>query len=460
MTQSPKEWFFGMLTAFGYYLCTLLVYLPGLIFLFNRKRSLQFPITAFTFLGMFVFNALGSILIISPELTGRPNFFSNEYLLMLNLQVLIFYIIAIPYVACTRYCDYRIVSDYSIDNLFLKFLCLIIAGIVGCYIFLIGAPPLVSILADGLNMKEIIKIRTQTFFGHSDIWIYNLGFTTIPMLTAIYALGRKAVFPERILRVRWIILGCLCISALPGGKGSILEFGTALLIAYYLLSGWSRSKREADSFRNNGLRKKIAPLRFSYKKAFLYLVVAFVPTLLMYRIYFGSLLSFGDILMQLVIRIVGVYSEVMAATVSYVGQHSLLDGSTLPTIRGLLGHERLNVGIEMHQFMFGNMGSVTLSGPAEGYINFGWWGFCLMSVATYGSMILVEQVLTRMHRNVLTVSLLVFYSVLATKNAQLSLFLTFVSLTYVVTFGLMILARNVLAIGFRFRFGLAVPEVR
>ena len=447
-----------MLIAFGYYLCTLMVYLPGLIFFFNRKRSLQFPITTFTFLGMFVFNALGSIFIILPELTGRSNFFSMNYLLMLNLQVLIFYVIAIPYVACTRYCENRIVSDFRTDNLFLKFLFLIIAGIVGCYVILVGAPPLVSILTDSLNMDEIIKIRTKSFYGHSDIWFYNLGFMTIPMLTAIYALGSKTAFPERILPVRWIILGCLCISALPGGKGSVLEFGTALLIAYYLLSGWNASKRRAVAFSEHGLRNEFSPIRFSYKKAFLYLAIAFVPTFVMYYIYFGSLMSTEDILMKLVVRIVGVYSEAMAATVSFVEQHGFLEGSTLPTIRGLLGHERFDVGVAMHYFMYGNQGTTTLPSPVEGYINFGWWGFCLLSAATYGCMILVEQVLTRMPRNVLTLSLLVLYSVLATKNAQISLFLTFVSLTYVVTFGLLILARNVIAI--RFRFGLSVPEVR
>jgi len=447
-----------MLIAFGYYLCTLLVYLPGLIFLFNRKRSLHFPITAFTFLGMFVFNALGSIFIILPELTGRPHFFANQYLLMLNLQAIIFYIIAIPYVACTRHCGDKIVSDYGIDIRFLKFLFLIIAGIIGCYFILIGAPPLMSILVDDLQMRDIIKIRTRTFYGHSDIWLYNLGFATIPTLAAIYALGTKAASSERTLPVRWIVLGCLCLSALPGGKGNVLEFGIALLIAYYLLSGWSSPKWTAVSFLSVGLRKKFAPLRFSLKKALFYLAIAFVPTLVMYSIYFGPSMGTGNILMQIVFRIVGVYSEAMAATVSFVEQHGLLEGSTLPTVRGLLSHERLDVGIAMHQFMFGNMGSVALPAPAEGYINFGWWGFCLMAAASYGCMILIEQTLLRMPKNVLTASLLVFYSIMATKLAQMSLFLTFVSLTYVVTFMLLILARNVIAV--RFQFGFASPEVR
>ena len=151
--------------------------------------------------------------------------------------------------------------------------------------------------------------------------------------------------------------------------------------------------------------------------------------------------------MQIVFRIVGVYSEAMAATVSFVEQYGLLEGSTLPTVRGLLPHERLDVGVTMHQFMFGNMGSVTLPAPAEGYINFGWWGFCLLAAASYGSMILVEQTLLRMPRNVLTASLLVFYSIMATKLAQMSLFLTFVSLTYVVAFMLLVLARNVVSVG-------------
>jgi len=47
---------------------------------------------------------------------------------------------------------------------------------------------------------------------------------------------------------------------------------------------------------------------------------------------------------------------------------------------------------------------------------------------------------------------------MATKSDQMSPFLTFVSPTYVITFMLLILARNVIAV--RFQFGFAYPEVR
>lgn len=447
-----------MLVDVAIYFCILLVYLPGLVIFTNRERSLQFPLTTFTFLGMFVFNACGSVLVIRPELVGRNHHFSFEYFLMLVIQVLLFYIIAIPYVSLSRKVMPPITSDDRVDGAFLKVLIGIIAAILGIYVMQVGIPPLLAIVNRNLTLNQMIDVRTRSLYGHPHFSYYNLGYTVLPILTAVYVLSRYAVCSSRKAKSLWIIPVCIGVSTLTGGKGSILEFGVALLVAYYLLSGWVTSKNAAQSMIGSGDSLDSGKFQFSYKRSVFYLLLATIPVLVMYRVYYGATLSFGETLVQLVNRIVGVYSECMAAVVSFVEQRGYLDGVTFPTVRGFFSHERYPVENAMHSFMFGGAGTVPLPAPAEGYVNFGWPGFIVLAIGTYFSVILVEQFLLRMPRNLMTISLLIFYSVLATKTAQMSLFATFVSLTYVVAFGILLLTRSM--IGIRFGSGRLVQEVQ
>lgn len=436
-----------MIANVALYLGIVLVYVPGLIFVANQKRLLRFPVTAFTFLGLFVFNVAGSIFVTMPELTGRDDFARNQYLMLLATQGLLFYVIAIPYVCFAKTTPRPFETNPRVDRALLVVLLTMIAAIIAIYTVKVGAPPLFAIMHGGLNLPEIIRIRTNTIYGLPEFWLYNLGFTTIPLITAIYALAMRAFCPQALPQAKWIILVCLCVNALPGGKGNVLDFCTALLVAYFLLAGYSALQEPVR--RPGDLLPPLMPisrLKFSYSKTLMFLGAAFLPVLVMYKIYLGPDVGFGDLLSQVLYRIVGVYSEAIAAAVVYVEQRGPLGGLTLPTIRGLLSHERVLLDAEMHMFMFGAPGSVTLSGPAEGYLNFGWIGFLVMGVATFVSMIIVEEVLKNLRRTVLSISLLAFYSTLATKAAQISLFAVFVSLTYVGLVMLLILIRKCLVI--------------
>jgi hypothetical protein len=436
-----------MFATLAIYFGLLLVYVPGLIFVAHKGRLLRFPITSFTFLGVFVFNIVGSIFVIVPEMTPRDDYYRHEYVWLLVTQAVIFYLIAFPYVMFSKRENRPVECDRHVDRAFLRVLLVMIGGIVMLYLVNVGLPPLVVIMKGGLSLQDIIRIRTDTVYGLSEFWLYNLGFTTIPLLASIYVLAVKATSPHRLPHSHWIIIGCLCINALPGGKGNVLDFCTAILVGYFLLAGWGASSGRpllnGKQSVETGKR-----LQFSYTKTFLFLSAAFIPVLYMYKIYLGPMIEFGDLFSQVVFRIVGVYSESIAAAVVYVERIGPLDGATLPTVRGLFPHDRILLDTEMHNFMFGAPGSVTLSGPAEGYLNFGWTGFVVMAVATFGSMILIEEVLGNMRRTPLTITLIAFYSALATKAAQVSLFAIFVSLTYVCLVAILMMVRKFIVIWF------------
>jgi hypothetical protein len=128
------------------------------------------------------------------------------------------------------------------------------------------------------------------------------------------------------------------------------------------------------------------PLSASMRaRTILFLVLAFLPTALTYLIYYSlpgdSIFSAID---QFLFRIVGVYSETMAASVKFVEVNGYLGGATMPNFKGLFPHERFNLESAMHAFLaagseYRSQGTLKGASPvpasAEGYINFGWPGF-------------------------------------------------------------------------------------
>ncbi|MDZ4064217.1 MAG: hypothetical protein U1E22_06050, partial [Coriobacteriia bacterium] len=88
------------------YACVLVAYLPGIAVVLVSRNSLKYPLIAFAFVGMFFFNALGSIGVFLPEKTYSIFFdtevVSEDVALVLILQVLVYYIVALPYVLTRR----------------------------------------------------------------------------------------------------------------------------------------------------------------------------------------------------------------------------------------------------------------------------------------------------------------------------------------------------------------------
>jgi oligosaccharide repeat unit polymerase len=419
-----------MLERFILYFITLFVYIAWFIYAIKTNKILNFPVVSACFVGLFVFNALGSILIMFPDSIGRKDFFSYEYIFMLNIQAIIFYgLTSIYFYFFKSKKARRIIRIKENDSIFLYIIFAIAILFLLFFFHKVGRLPLIEILSGKLSSRnEIIDYRTEAIYS-LNATLSSLVFDILPMFVGSYAFLKTVLQKKQFYD--YIIIGfCVVVSALPGGKGSILRIAIALFFAYLISQGES----------SYVYRKPI-----SYKQAFLWFSGAFIPVLFLYNIYYGSEFNTFEQLRLLIYRIFGVYSESLAATVPYTEKFGFLNGNSLPNIKGILTHQVISISKEMHIFLFNSRrGNAPISALAEGYVNFGWFGFILFALATFIAVIAIQEILRSMPRNLFTLSLTVIYSVLATRVSQTGLFITLLSLTYTMLFGFLFLMRAIL----------------
>ena len=90
------------------YFIILVVYLPGLFLIKNRNVLQRAPLLFFAFIGMFFFNALGSIMVMTRHYNYFESLFSLQYVAMLIIQALLFYIVTVPYLNWKQHRQIRI----------------------------------------------------------------------------------------------------------------------------------------------------------------------------------------------------------------------------------------------------------------------------------------------------------------------------------------------------------------
>lgn len=424
------------MTAAVVYLIIMAVYVPGLLYLF-RGRFYRYPLLSFCFLGLFVQNALGAILVAYPALVGREQYspivgergyFSFTFAGMLLVQALVFYIVAGFYMATARAEVPVFRLDRGADRITLAVLIAVCLGLVAAYVAEVGSPPMLEIVRGNISGRDIIRYRVESTFALEDFSFYYLGLYAMPLMIIAYAFTLGLMSRRRLAYVG-IIGMCIVIAMLPGTKGVMLEVTTVLIIVYLLYcAGYTGAP----------------PRRIAFRKIALGIGAAFIPVLFMYHAYYGDRASTSQLLSNMAYRLFGVNAESMAASVTYTRIMGFLEGKTLPTVRGLLTHERVDTSEEMHQFMFGPGGGAPISAVSEGYLNFGWMGFVLFCFATFAIVVAAEWGFRRLPRNLFTFVLLVLYVLFATKLSQVSLFATFVSLTYVPVFTALFIGRAVL----------------
>jgi oligosaccharide repeat unit polymerase len=420
-----------MIEKITLYFITVFIYITWLVYAVKTNKLLKFPIISTVFMGLFIFNALGSILIIFPDSMARNDYFSYDYILMLNVQAIIFYALtSIYFYFFGGNKPIKPTQAKKVDKFFLYILFIFLLLLLLFFFYKVGIPPLLKILSGKFGSRnEIIDYRTETIYS-VNATLASLVFDIIPMLVGTYAFLNIFIQKKR-LYYNYLITGlCVLIAALPGGKGSILRIAIALFFAYLLIQSES----------SNAPRKVIFP-----KRALLGLSTAFIPVLSLFNVYYGSDFSVFEQLKLLIYRIIGVYSESLAATVTYTEKYGFLNGRTLPNIKGILNHNPIQIGKEMHIFLFNSTrGNAPISTLAEGYINFGWPGFVLFAIVTFIIVITIQEIFRSMPRNLFTLSLIVVYSMLATRVAQTGLFATLLSLTYTMLFAFLFLTRAIL----------------
>lgn len=402
------------------YLITLAIHLPWLVYAYRTGKLLRYPIISFCFLGIFLVNAVGSILVAYPAWFDREDYYSREFFALLNAQAILFYLITGIYFRLVKHERPVVMDDpQRADVVFPYVIAFMSLLITLSYFYAVGLPPFLVAVCGKLSGWAFVAYRVANTYGRNEYYLYNLGFSILPLLAAVQAL---IVYLVRRKHRAWsVVLVAVCIffTMLPGGKGSVLDIVAALVIGYLLYTAGYTSA---------------GPRPIAHAKLGIACLAAAVPVAIMYILYFG--LSEGGLGVQwhAVYRIFGVNPEAIAATISYTGEHGFLGGRTLPTVWGLFPHDTVNLSEVMHDYLFGPGGGVPLGILAEGYINFGWLG--ALSLTAIGLLVLVavEETFKRIPMKPISFSLLVLYTLFATKFSQLSLFATFISLTYTLTF--------------------------
>jgi len=402
------------------YIIILLAYAPGIYCIFKYKKIMQFPLILFTFLGLFIFNASGSILVMNRQ---YPNFAGSimtpDYIGIIVVQVLLLYLIAGPYV----YLKYKTKQEIIVRNADTKFIFILVPVIVLVLIFYyqeVGKFLIIELINGNINTENVLKYREMTY-GLSNFKYYRLGFLVLPLLLAAHVFLLGSARKSFKLWYFIVILMCFIPTLLLAEKSGILYIALTLIIAYSVHL----------SFHGKSMIDMLNP------KLFAGVLAVFIPTIITYHLYYLAAGKKFNI-STLIFRIFGVYSESIALCVRYVDHNGHLTGLTLPTIRGVLKHDRFNIETALHVYLsslYNNFnqattelkGNIPISSIAEGYVNFGWIGVLLFGGISFLTVLFFQELFLKIHLGIISYSLMVWYAYLALNLSMYSIFYTFFS---------------------------------
>lgn len=417
---------------FLFYLLVLIAYLPGFWYIWRNPHTGSLPVLLFCFIGMFLFNAFGSFLFIDKSYGYFGSFFTPEYKAMVILQPLLFYAITGPYVTRKRGMVTEIKEGYP-DRYISIVLAVISAVILYFYYRAVGGFLLFDLVFGDMNQENILQYREKTY-GLAAYPFYRLGFFVLPAIIASHILLRGLSSGKFTISGMVLLFACMMPPLLLADKAGIMYMLIVIIIAYsiYIAS----TGKPVFSILN--------------RKVFLALFSGLSLTIIFYVLYNStSGKSVNEFAYNLFFRIFGSYAEAMAAVVPYVNEYGQLSGLSLPDLKGLLSHERINLEASLHYYMThweletefsGLAGNVLVPAVAEGFANFKWYGFLLFAFLMHISVIIVQEFFIRIKMGILSYSLMAWYAYLAVTTSMTSIFSTYISFIHTaVTAGICLL---------------------
>lgn len=383
------------------YWTVLLAYLPGLLLLICYKKIWKFPILNFAFLGMFFFNALGSIGVFNNEKIYAINFDSNavsvELAYILILQSFIYYFLIVPYIVM-RAPPSPLLKVDRLDNICIGIGLSAILIIGTLYYLETGTFLLFASLDGSMNVDNAYQFRSALIYGLSNWPFYNLGFVFLPIFVSSYAFIRAKVSRRADFSFYLAMLICFSASLSMGSKAGLINFLLSLSIAYTVFLGASE--------------KNI--LRLIVNKKFL--VFALFSLILMVAGYLNATqehLTFNMLAERLWYRTFVTYPETMAAAISYTKENDWLGSAVLPTARGLFSHEFINLPLLLHQYIAGAPGGMNVPFSAEAFISHGWLGVAIACPIIFMILIILQEIAFRLSSGLSSMAFSSFYSYMA-----------------------------------------------
>ena len=171
-----------------YCLVIFLVYLPGLLFIAKSKTIGRYPIPLFCFLGLFVFNAAGSVIVLTKEYSYSGVYLVNiEYVWMLVLQPLIFYMICGPYIRLR--CGYSVeLKGDKADRPFSVIVIFAILAVLWLYRQEVGHFLIFELLAGNVHSQSVLAYRQAFSYGLENFTYYRIGLVVLPAILLAHTL--------------------------------------------------------------------------------------------------------------------------------------------------------------------------------------------------------------------------------------------------------------------------------
>lgn len=400
------------------YVLVLLAYLPGVIALFVWRKCWHFPILCFAFLGMFFFNAIGSISVFSVDKLYLLNFdtadVAVELTLVLALQVTMFYLVAGTYLALRPTVKMTPVADGN-DHSLLLIGILIIVLLGTLYYEETGTFLIFKFLDGSMNMENALQFREKYLFGLKWWSLYNVGFFFLPLFLSSYALIMFLIDRRQAWFVFMTLVVCLGSYITLGSKSGVLIFTLTFTITYLTYSGMTG--RDLTEF-----------LRF--RKFWFFVGTSLV---LLYTGYDKAMqgdVSPTSFAQQIWYRVFVTYPETLAGALSYFHDFGGLGVSVLPTIRGLLPHDQISLSIELHRYIAGAPGGMLVPFVGEVFLIGGWLALILLVPVVFAVLIALQEISFLGRSRVAAIAFTASYAFMALNISLNGMFASLFTLVY------------------------------
>lgn len=402
------------MTADILYLSVMSVYAPGLIALIFWRKCWRFPIISFAFVGIFLFNAIGTISVFSDDNLYSLSFdsliFSVDLSNLIILQSIIFYVFCGSYVYLRAPVSVSATpSKNDIIAIFVSISAIFVLA--SAYYGETGLFLVQAFFDRSMNTENAYYLRQEYVYGLQNWPFYNLGFVFIPIILANYGL---LIFLSRSRRHYFASVICFSIgfaaSFSLGSKGGLIGFLLSLSITYVSFLGMT-GRSPYEIFRS---------------RAFMAFALFAITTMFVGYIHAThELLTYNDIVQRILYRIFVAYPETLGAAISLANNQGVLDISVLPTMRGLLPHDQANLSAILHQYQANSPGGVSVPFAGEAYLIRGWKTVLIVVPLVFLTLVVLQEFAFLLKGGLLSIAFSALYSYLA---VQLSLNGMFASL--------------------------------
>lgn len=400
------------------YALVLLAYLPGVLALCLWRKCWHFPLLCFAFLGMLFFNAVGSISVFSEDKLYRLNFdttmVSVDLVLVLVAQAFIFYVVGGAYLVLRPIVRMAPIADGN-DRSLLLIGMVIIVLLDAMYYAQAGTFLIFRSLDGTMNMGNALKFREQYVYGLKWWSLYNIGFFFLPLFLSSYALILLQVDRRQKWFVGLVVLVCLGSYITLGSKSGFLLFVLSFSVAYISYFGM------VGGAVSNFLR---------FRKFWFFVGISLVLLYVGYSRAMQVEISPFSFLQQLWYRIFVTYPETLAGALSYFHDFGALGISVLPTMRGLLSHEQISLSVELHRYIAGAPGGVSVPFGGELFLIGGWAGLLATVPLVFGLLIVLQEVSFLAPHRIFLIAFVALYAYLALNISMNGVFASLLTFMY------------------------------